>query len=116
MKGRVDILDLVDIKVFPGMPTQADPAPIRVEVTAIDRTKNVIFDTDALRVMNQRITERARELDIRDSRLMRYVEEFVGRLISELGRHDLVVLEDAKESPDDPYVEARKKYERFSRR
>ena len=115
MKGKVDILDLINIEVYPGMPTQADPAPIRVEVTALDKTKNVIFDTDALRVMNERITDRARQIDIRDPKLMKYVEEFIGRFVSELGRHDLVVLEDAPDSPDDPYATVRKQYERFSR-
>ncbi len=65
--------------------------------------------------MNQRITEKARAMDIRDPKLMRYIEEFVGRLISELGRHDLVILEDAPDSPDDPYAKVRKQYERFSR-
>lgn len=114
MQGKIDILDLINIEVYSGMPTQADPAPIRVEITALDKTKNVIIDTDALRVMNERITERAKTMDIRDPKLKKYVEEFVGRLVSELGRHDLAVLEEAPDSPDDPYVKLRKQYDRFN--
>lgn len=110
--NQVDILDLVKIDVHKTMPTPNDPAPIRVSIEALDKNKNVVFDADALRVFNRRISEEVikRELDIKDPVTFRYIEELVGRMLSELYKNGLVALDDVSDAPEDPYKDVRNQY------
>jgi hypothetical protein len=106
---NVDILELVRIYVYPGEPTREDPMPYRVEIQSIDPKKKVVFDEKALSVLNHRLTERAQEFDDgRDPRVVDYIKEFVGRMLSELSRNGLVVLDDISDEPEDPYAAVRK--------
>ena len=108
----VDILDLINIRILQGTPT-IHGAPLYVQIEPIDRCKNIVFDTDALETLNNRVTEvvRDRQLSVRDPNSFKYVEEFVGRMVSELYRNGLVEIEEAKEGSDDPYEAVRHKYD-----
>jgi len=110
--NHVDILDLVEVKVFKGMPTMADPAPVRVMVEAKDRGKNVVFDPDALKTLNEKISEIVigRRLDIKDPNTFKYIEEYVARMVSSLYKNGLLILEDVPEASEDPYADLRKQY------
>ena len=103
---HVDILELIRIHVFriPNTPK------FEVEIECIERDKNLVFDEDALRVMNHKITEKAAQFEARDPRAKNYIEEFVARLTSELHRNGLVELEEVPESAPDPYADMRRKY------
>lgn len=106
--NKVDILDLVRIHVFrlPNTPS------FEVEIEPLDKNKNVIFDEDALRVMNEKVSEKAAQFEARDPRAKDYIQEFVGRMTSELYRNGLVSLEVVTDEPDDPYVDMRNKFKR----
>jgi len=104
--NQVDILDLVRIHVF----RIPNTARFEVQVEAVDKTKNVVFDEDALKVLNQKVTERAAQFEARDPRAIGYIEEFVGRLTSELYRNGLVELATVSDEDQDPYADLRKEY------
>lgn len=104
--NKVDILDLVHIHVF----RIPNTARFEVQIEAIEKNKNVIFDEDALKIMNQKITEKAAQFEARDPRAKDYIQEFVGRMTSELYRNGLVALDIVTDEPDDPYADIRKKY------
>jgi hypothetical protein len=105
---HVDILDQVTIHVF-RMP---NTARFEVQIEPVDKNKNVVFDEDALRVMNEKITEKAAQFEARDPRAKDYIEEFIARLTSELYRNGLVELQEVEE-PKDPYQEIKDKYKRM---
>ena len=108
---NVDILDLVRIHIFRGQPTKGDPLPYRIEIQSIDESKRVIFDESALKVLNHRLTENVQKFDDgRDPRVRDYIEEFVGRMLTELYRNGLVELEEIPDSPDDPYADVRNRH------
>jgi len=109
---HVDILDLVKINVFKGTPTPIDPNPIRISIDPIDRNKNLVFDDGALNVLNRKMAEFVieRGLSIKEETTFRYVEEFVGRMLSELHKNGLVLLEEAPDAPEDPYKDVRSQY------
>ena len=113
VSGKVDFLDLVSVHIGRGVPTHVDPHPIEVNFEPLDRTKNVIFDENALKLMNAKVSEKIKSMQLKldDSRTFDYIKEFVGRLTAELYRHDLVGFEDVKEAKDDPYSEVRNKEE-----
>lgn len=110
--NNVDFLDRVRIHVFPGKPHPGDLYPFRVEVQSLDESKRVIFDEAALKKMNQILTEKASQFHPNDPRVRGYLEEFVGRLITELYRNGLCDLEDLPDQPDDPYEKLRKTFAR----
>jgi hypothetical protein len=103
---HIDVLELIRIHVFriPNTPR------FEVEIESIDKNKNVVFDEDALRIMNQKITERAAQFEARDPRAKTYIEEFIARLTSELHRNGLMELEEISDEPSDPYADLRKQY------
>lgn len=110
--SNVDFAERVKIRIFQGAPSQGDPYPFRVEVNSIDETKHVVFDTSALKKMNEILTEKAAQFNPSDPKLRDYLKEFVGRMVTELYRNDLVVLEDLPDQPDDPYEKIRKNFTR----
>jgi hypothetical protein len=109
---NVDILDLVKINVLKGVPTKADPAPIRVQIEPVDSEYNVVFDEEALNVLNNKIAEFVidKQMSIGDEKTFSYIEEFVARMVSELHRNGLVELQEVGDTPDDPYKDLRNKY------
>lgn len=107
---NVEVTDLVRIHVLEGMSTPQDRLPYQVIVEPIDDTQRVVFDDGALKVLNDRITDKVQQFENgRDPRVIKYIEEFVARMISELYRNGLMILEDLPESPEDPYAAVRHK-------
>jgi hypothetical protein len=108
---NVDILDLVRIHVYKEKPTREDPLPYRVFIESIDSSKRIVFDEAALNILNQKVTERSQAFgDGRDPRIQDYIKEFVGRMVSELGKNGLAVIEDIPEGSEDPYATLRKNH------
>jgi len=107
---QVDFLDLVSVVVLRGQGSPIDPCPVLIQFEPLDETKNVVFDPDALRIMNQQVSDRIGSMKLKwsDPNARQYLEEFVGRLVAELYKNGLVALDDAKEGPDDPYQHVRK--------
>lgn len=102
---HVDILDQIKIVV-----TQPMPGNFAVHFEPYDRKKHVVIDEKAKETMDAKITEKAKALSARDPKTKMFIEEFAGRLLSELFRVELAVLEDVPETPTDPYAEIKKKY------
>lgn len=107
---NVGFLDRVRIHVYPGKPNPGDNYPFRVEFESLDNTKKVVFDESSLKRMNEILTEKASQFHPTDPRLRGYIEEFVGRLTTELYRNGLVALEEIPDAPDDPYASVKKKF------
>jgi len=107
---NVDILDLVEIVVYQGTPTRENPCPLLVHFEPNDKNKNIVFDPQALKTLNENITDRVREmsLSLNDPNTIPYIKEFVGRMVSEMHRNGVVVLDDIGEASDDPYASVRK--------
>lgn len=103
---------MVVINIFPGEPSKEDPKPLMVDIQPLDTNKRVVFDTTAKNTFNSKLTEKARSsgLNASDPKLLDYIKEFTGRLISELYKHDLIALEDIPEASDDPYKVIRNQY------
>jgi hypothetical protein len=98
----------VRIHVYKDAPSREDPVPYRIFVEAIEKGKRVVFDSDALRVFNHRLTENAQRFDDgRDPRVKTYLEEFASKMISELARNGLIIIEDLPDASDDPYAAVR---------
>ncbi len=102
---RVDILDQVKVMV-----TQPMPGNFAVSFEPYDRKQHVVIDEKAKAVMDEKITEKAKALVAKDPNTKEFIREFAGRLLSELYRVELAILEDVPESPTDPYADIRKKY------
>lgn len=109
---HVDILDLVVVNIFKGKASLHDPNPIVVSVDPIDPAKRVVFDPDALKVLNDKLTEKIRGSDSTNPNTIQYVKEFAGKMISALYKNGLVIIEDMPEAADDPYAAARKMHKR----
>ncbi len=111
MKAKVDILDLISVTVVRLPPASPqDLAPISVELIPHEEGKQVVVDETALATLNANLSEKAKqlELDPRNPQTFSYLQEFVGRMVSELYRNGLVELEDVPEGADDPYHKVRK--------
>jgi hypothetical protein len=105
---NVDISELIRIHVFRDKPTPQDKMPYRVVVESLEKDKRVVFDPDALKVLNQKVTENAQRFDDgRDPRVAEYIKEFISKMISELHRNGLVVLENIPDGPEDHYASLR---------
>lgn len=105
---HVDFLDLVRIHVYKDMPSPGDMFPFRIEFECLDQTKRIVFDEHEFKKMNQILTEKAQQFNPKDPRLPDYLQEFSGRLASELYRNGLCEFEDIPEGKEDPYAFARK--------
>lgn len=115
VRGKVDILDLIRIIVVRGQPRHDDPCPVDVFFEPYDKTKNVWFEERALKTLNESITEhvRSNNLNVRDPNTFKYIEEFVGRMATNLYKNDLVGLEDVKEEQSDPYSAAKRQVAQY---
>lgn len=109
---HVDILDLIVVNLFKGKPSLHDPNPIVVSVDPIDPSKRVVFDPDALRVLNDKLTEKIKGSDSSNPNTIQYVKEFASKMISALYKNGLVIIEDIPEAAEDPYAAARKMHQK----
>lgn len=109
---HVDILDLVVVNIFKGKPSLQDPNPIVVAIDPIDPEKRVVFDPDALKVLNNKLTEKIRGSDSTNPNTIQYVKEFAGKMVSALYKNGLVLIEDIPDAAEDPYAAARKMHKR----
>ncbi len=95
---KFNFLDLIKISVM-----QPFPGQWQVQVDPIDPRKQFVIDTDAKNVLEQKVVERCREYDTFDPKVRTYIEEFVARMIEELEKRGMCLLEDAKDPHSDPY-------------
>lgn len=107
---HVDLLDLITVNIFRGQATVGDPNPYVISVVPLDQTKRVVFDADALKALNNKLTEKIHGKNPSDPNTISYMKEFASRMISELYRNGLVLLEDIPDAKDDPYEQARKMF------
>jgi hypothetical protein len=107
---NVDILELLIINVYKGTPTRQDPCPLMVTIDPIDRNKRFVIDTSAQQVLNNALTEKLKDSDPRNPNTFQYAKEFVGKMVSELHRSGLCLIEDIPDSSDDPYKQVRKMF------
>lgn len=99
---HIDILDLVTIDLYhTGVATM--PGHVSVSFTPLEVTKRVIFDESAKKVLEEKILERAANKDLKDPKIANYIKEFAGRMLSELYKNGLVLLEEIPDAPNDPY-------------
>ncbi len=103
--NHVDILDQVKVIV-----TQPMPGNFAISFEPYDVTKQVIIDSSAHEAMNQQITEKAGGRSAKDPNTVEYIKEFAGKLLSELFRTQLAILEEIKDAPKDPYESFRRKF------
>jgi hypothetical protein len=102
---HVSILDQIRIHIL-----QPTPGNVEVHFECLDNTKNVIIDQKALKEMNHQITERTKDMSANDPKTLKYIEEFVAKLLEALWQNGLVELIEPNENPSDPYEDLRKQY------
>lgn len=110
--ANVDVSDLIVVNVFKGQPNPLDPNPFVVTVDSIDSTKKVQFDSSALTVLNNRLTEKVRGSDSTNPNTVQYIKEFVTKMASEFYKNGLLEIVDVPDAPEDPYAEAKKMFKR----
>jgi hypothetical protein len=103
--NHVDILDLIKINV-----NQLFNGEVTVDLECLEQGKQVVLDEDALKYLNNVLTEKAKNMSISNPNTLQYIKEFVGRMLSELSRNGLVVLEEISDTPQDPYRTAKNLY------
>lgn len=103
---HVDILELITINVF--RPNIYKAGDIHVELEALEKGKVVVVDEDELLKLNEALTNKCQEFnDAREPKVAKYIEEFVARMCSDWHRMGLLIIEDAPDTPDDPYKKAK---------
>ncbi len=102
---HVDILDQVKVIV-----TQPMPGHFAIDFEPHDRTKQVIIDSKAKMVMDQKISEKTVGRPAKDPNTLEYIKEFAGKLLSELFRVQLAALETIPDAPKDPYQDIKSKF------
>jgi hypothetical protein len=107
---HVDIIDLVTINIYRGPSVPGDVNPLTVDISPIDPTKRLIWDTDAIKTLNTKLTEKIAGTELNHPNTVQYITQFAGSMLSELYRNGLVLFEDLPDSPDDPYAEAKRQY------
>lgn len=109
---NVDISDLIRARIF-----QTAPGVFSAEIVCLEKNKNVVIDEKALKTLNEEITERCRAYSASDPKTIKFIEEFVVKMVSALHKNGLAELEDAKvqDAKEDHYKEARK-YEKMRTR
>ena len=102
---QVDVLELMKVNVCRS--NVYEPGDIQVELEALEKGKVIVVDEDELKKLNEVLTDKCQSFEARDSKVNKYIEEFVARMCSEWHRMGLLVIEDVKEAPSDPYKEAK---------
>ena len=110
--NNVDILDLVVVNVFKGQPSREDPFPLIISIDPLEQNKRFVIDTSAQEVLNNKLTEKLKDADPRNPNTISYAKEFIGKMITELHRSGLCLIEDIPEAKDDPYSEVRKLFKK----
>ena len=111
MKGKVDILDLVDIVCYRVPPRNpVDRAPIGIDIVPHDKTKQVVWDQDSLKNFNNILTEKSKSLKFNNPNSLDYLKQYVGMMLSELYRNGLVDFEELSDAPEDHYAHLRKNF------
>lgn len=105
---NVEISDLIVVNVFKGKPSKLDPNPFVVTVDPIDQAKKVTFDSSALKVLNDRLSEKIKGANSTDPKTVQYMKEFVTKMVSEFYRNGLLEIVDVPDSPEDPYEQAKR--------
>lgn len=104
--NHVSILDLVNIHVL----RIPNTAMFEINIESLDKDKQFVIDPDALRILNQKLTEKVSVLEVNDPKARYYMEEFTAKMISELHKNGLAMLEDIPDAPKDPYAEVKKQH------
>ena len=108
--NHVDILELIKISVF--RPNVYRPGEFQVSLEALEKGKQVVVDENALKSLNEILTQKCKEFDdARDPKVAKYIEEFVAKLCSDWHRIGLLVIDNMSEAPQDPYEKAKKMLE-----
>ena len=105
---HVNISEMVTVTAT-RMPRTAE---FKVSIIPLDPRLNLVFDESALRTMEEKISQKAAQFAARDPRAQKYIEEFVSRMLPELQRTGLLEIEEASESPEDPYKSIREQHKR----
>lgn len=113
---HVDILDLIRVHVLPERFYDRHTGKFTVLLESVDPHKQVVIDEKASATLNEEVVKRASTFEARDPRAAKFIEEFVSRMVSELYRNGLVVLEDVQDAPSDPYQAAKEQIQMHSRR
>jgi hypothetical protein len=100
---HVDILTLVDIQIF-----ETHPGHLSVDFYCHQPGKHLVFDEKALEVLNHQLSEELAGRSTKDPNTRGYIQEYVGRMIDQLSRHNLCAIEDIPDAPDDHYAKLRK--------
>lgn len=102
---NVQFSDLVRIEVF-----EITPRNFSVNFDCIDKYKKVVFDEGSLKVFNNKLTEKCRQMVSSDPKTRIYISEFAARLSDELYRNGLCEIVDVGEAKEDFYADLRKQY------
>jgi len=105
---NIDLLDLVVVNVFKGVPSREDPFPLVISIDPLEQHKRFVIDSSAQEMLNNKLTQKLRGSDPRNPNTITYAKEFVSKMISELHRSGLCFLEDIPDAKDDPYSDLRK--------
>lgn len=107
--NSVNVLDRISITVF-----QFKPGHFTIDVTAKEEGKHCVFDANARTTLENKLHEKTREMKASHPNLKGYLEEFAGKFIAELHRHDLFVIEDIPPAVEDHYAAIRNKFKRYN--
>jgi hypothetical protein len=111
---HVDILSLIEITLI--NPNPMRPGQFEVQIDAIEKEKQVVIDSGALRAFNNILYEKCQQFDdARDPKVRTYIQEFVSRMCIEWHRNGLLIIEDIPEADEDPYAAVRKQYDYLNR-
>ena len=104
--NQVDILDLIKIIVY--RPEMLKAGAFQVDLESLDKSKRVVLDEDAVKSLNEIITDKCQQFDdARDPKVAKYIEEFVAKMCSGWHRCGLLELEPIPDEPEDHYKRAK---------
>lgn len=98
----VDPADLLKAKVI-----QLAPGHLSVVFECVEPDKKVVFDSSALKVLNEKITEKVAGMKYTDPKVVMYIEEFAMKSAVALYKNGLCALEEIPDAKDDPYKKFR---------
>jgi len=99
----VDFLDRISIHLF-----QPVPGHFNVDFSVKEKGKRLVLDEDALKKMQNKITDLCSDKNANDENTRGYIEEYVGRLLKEYYKVGLALIEDMPEARDDHYDHLRR--------
>lgn len=99
---HVDPVDLLRARVV-----QLAPGHLSVAFECIQPDKKLIFDSTALKTLNNKITEKVAGMNYKDQKVVMYIEEFAMKAVAALYKNGLCAFEDIPEAENDPYKKLR---------